>query len=210
MPYRKEPLVAGEYYHLYNRGVEKRKIFIDRKDSLTFLSILQWYLREDSKRPILSRMPKESLKGYVSLYCYVLMPNHFHFLVRQERDEGITKLMHALGTAYVMYFNQRYKRVGSLFQGRFQAKLIKTDEYLLQLSKYIHRNPKEILKLQVALSKYQYSSYPDYLGKGKGKLVDTELILSYYSKENSSLSYKSFVEESGIDRERFPHLLIDS
>lgn len=208
MPYRKDRLVTGHFYHVYNRGVEKRHIFVDKQDYQTFLSIIQWYLREDTERPVLSKIPKASLKGEVSLICYCLMPNHFHFLLQQIQDNGITQLMHAAITAYSMYFNRKYKRVGPLFQGRFKAKLVENDEYLLQVSKYIHRNPLPLLERPV-LSTYEYSSYKLFLASKARSFCDIDEINSYFSKKHPLLSYQSFVEESESDLERIKGVIFD-
>lgn len=124
------------------------------------------------------------------------MLNHFHFLLRQDTDASLTFFMLKLGTSYAKYFNIKYGEVGSLFQDRFKAKLIEKDEYLLQLSRYIHRNPKDIL-LQtpgVELADYRWSSYPCYLNKEKNDLVDTSFILNYFSKNDPHGDYKKFVE----------------
>lgn len=101
-----------------------------------------------------------------------------------------------LGTSYAKYFNIKYDQVGSLFQDRFKAKLIETDEYLLQLSRYIHRNPIEILPPTpgVELANYRWSSYPAYLSGEKNELVDPTFILGYFSKDDPSSDYKKFVE----------------
>jgi len=207
MPYRKVPLIAGFHYHLYNRGVDKRKLFEEEEDYSIFLSILRWYLREDMERPVLSKIPKLSLKHKVSCLAYVLMPNHFHLLLQQKSEEGITGLMRSLGTAYAMYFNRKYERSGTLFQRRFQAKLIEKDESLLQVSKYIHRNPLSLVKKR--LSEYPYSSYPDYVGGRQGTLVDKETILAYSGQVDPEAVYESFVEESGVDKEALASLLFE-
>lgn len=126
------------------------------------------------------------------------MPNHYHLLVKQNGDETISSFIHKLEVAYAMYFNKRYERVGHLFQGRFGAKLIETDEYLLHLSRYIHQNPLEILEFQNPPSKtlidYPWSSYPTYIGRASNNLVDTSFILSYFSKTSPAQDYFSFVE----------------
>lgn len=210
MPYRKTPLINNHFYHIYNRGVEKRKIFMNHKDYLTFLQILRWYLKEDMERPVLSKIPKKSLKNTITLYCYCLMPNHFHFLACQNQNQGITDFMRAFATTYAMYFNHKYERVGSLFQGRFQAKLIETEKQFLYISKYIHTNPLEILAGK-NLASYSYSSYPEYIDKKKKGIVpiETGRVLSYFSKKFPQIDYKSFVEEVDIDFEEMSKLIVD-
>ena len=210
MPIRSTVFVNDNFYHLYNRGVEKRIIFNEQKDYEVFLSILIYYLSPTQiKHDVFSRKPKIRIPNSVSLLCYCLMPNHYHFLIKQNKDNGITTLMHALGVTYSMYFNKKYERVGSLFQGRFKAKLIDKDEYLLQVSKYIHLNPKEFYNKP--LSTYPYSSYKFYINSKitPNNFIETEPILSYFSSQYSQLSYRAFVEEIKIETSHLKSLLID-
>lgn len=170
----------GACYHVYNRGNRKQNIFIGHRDYGRFLK----------------RTKKYKDKFGVSILCYCLMPNHFHFLLRQDTEVPITTFMLRLGTSYAKYFNIKYEEVGSLFQDRFKAKLIETDEYLLQLSRYIHRNPKEVLPSTpgVELASYPWSSYSAYVNGIKNELVDSTFILNYFAKNNPSKDYKNFVE----------------
>ncbi len=122
--------------------------------------------------------------------------------------------MNALLLGYAKYFNTKYERVGPLFQGRFKAKIIENDEYLLQLSKYIHCNPLSPnsgnpMGSRNFLSTYHYSSYLDYLGVKTWPFVETELILSYFSKNNPQLSYKSFVEETKVNLETLAPFVLE-
>lgn len=124
------------------------------------------------------------------------MSNHFHFLLRQDTEVPITAFMLRLGTSYAKYFNIKYDQVGSLFQDQFRAKLVESDEYLLQLSRYIHRNPLKILPPTpgVELVNYHWSSYPLYLANEKNDIVDPTFILNYFAKGNPTGDYKKFVE----------------
>lgn len=137
------------------------------------------------------------------------MSNHFHLLMRQEEAGAITKFMLRLCTSYAKYFNIKYELVGRLFQERFRAKLVETDEYLLHLSRYIHLNPisdnledlknlrstpgVERKEIHEQLVNYQWSSYREYCGPTKG-LRETQFILNYFSKTNPQNSYEEFVE----------------
>ena len=201
MPIRKTIFANNYYYHIYNRGVEKRTIFEDEDDYKTFIEILVYYLTPDKTKPpkVFSRKPQVKISHSLSMLCYCLMPNHFHFLVKQKKNKGVVSLMHALGITYSMYFNKKYDRVGSLFQGRFKAKLVDKDEYLLQLSKYIHLNPKEFYKK--TLGSYPYSSYRFYLESefAPKNFIDVDFILSYFSSHHKNLSYNAFVEETEPD-----------
>lgn len=140
-------------------------------------------------------------KEIVKVLAYCLMPNHFHLLVRQEAEGGITEFLSKVTNSYTRYFNTKYDRIGPLLQGTFKAKLIDGDAYLLQLSKYIHRNPFKLLQWKNKI--YPYSSYGYYLSKEGHPFCDTRFILSYFSKNNPKLNYQDFVEEGGVDD---PHL----
>ena len=187
--------VENGYYHIYNRGVEKRDIFLDKQDYIVFLNYLKKYLD-----PILGSDPlwrHKSLFNEVDLLAFCLMPNHFHLLAKQKTINGITKLMRAVCTNYVMYFNSKYERVGGLFQGKYKAALILDDPYLLHLSRYIHLNPSEGSD---PLIEYPYSSYSYYLGKRNSNWVKPEEILAFFKTAQKislkdCLSYQSFVED---------------
>lgn len=200
------------YYHIYNRGVEKRKIFLDNQDYKVFLSYLKIYLtpKEDSineakdkdteiesKEKIISEIyTLNNFFGKIELISFVLMPNHFHLELKQKNKKEIESFMRSLITKYSKYFNKKYERVGPLFQGRYKAILVQNTEYLLYLSKYIHRNPLELLNKDQLLESYSWSSYPTYLNNLKIYWVNQELICSSFLKESkySTTLYKNFVE----------------
>jgi len=198
----------GGYYHLYNRGVNKRLIFKDAKDYSTFLSYLQFYLSPpppDLQGLSLKVSPSRKPHNYhqeIELLSYCLMPNHFHLMLKQNSEYGISHFMSSVITKYVRYFNTRYKRIGPLFQGRYKAVGV-TDEYqFTYLTKYIHRNPLSIPTFKDSpcrLSNYKYSSYGNYLHLFQQNWVSTSDILSYFSKTNHHLSYQNFVEGSEPD-----------
>lgn len=187
MPLRTVAFVKDHYYHIYNRGSEKRVIFLETRDYLKFLTRLQ----------------ENSQKYRVDILCYCLMPNHFHLLVKQTSDTSITIFMNVLQLSYSKFFNTKYQRVGPLFQGRFKAKIVETDEYLLQLSAYIHRNPLALHTIQNSgnledprnqLHLYPYSSYKEYIKIMSRTITKPDFILSYFSTKHKQLSYESFVE----------------
>jgi len=188
------------FYHLYNRGVAKQNIYEGEEDYKVFISYLKLYLSSvDLQERILKVSPSRQLNNYhgnVSLLTYCLMPNHFHLLVFQKGEFGIRDFMRSLGIKYSMYFNRKNNRVGSVFQGRYKAVEVKSEEQLLYLSKYIHRNPVDIMPSRTDLEGYKYSSYGNYLGKFKQSWLKTNEILNYFSREGSSNSYRNFVEES--------------
>jgi len=202
------------YYHVYNRGVEKREIFLDEQDYKVFLHFLKQYLSPPSPKDLLlaglhpdGEHPPQTIHDQVHLLAYCLMPNHFHFLLKQITIDGMTKLLRRVCTNYVMFFNKKYKRVGTLFQGIYKAVSVETDEYLLHLSRYIHLNP--VLD-RVAPCRgmnppetpidYPFSSYQNYLGKITTPWVKPEEILSFFKTAQRTslkdiLSYQSFVED---------------
>lgn len=206
--------VENGYYHLYNRGVEKRRIFLNKHNYQTFLFYLKLYLsppksllEPDKIHPLTKKrvrldIKQVSLYGKIKLLAYCLMPNHFHLLVKQKTDSAITELIRKVCTAYSLVFNQRYNRVGALFQGRYKAVLIDTDEQLMHISRYIHQNPKEVAEdgpMQVL--NYPYSSLSQYLGKYKTAWLHPEEILTYFSQKSPVLDYKNFVLEKETEEE---------
>jgi putative transposase len=192
----RKQFIENGYYHVYNRGVEKRDIFMDENDYAVFLYYLKSYL--------VSGSDPHSLANEVKLISFCLMPNHFHLLVKQITLAGMTKLIRAVCTSYVMYFNKKYKRVGTLFQGKYKAVLIDSDEYLLHLSRYIHLNPASGSDPKT----YKFSSYGYYLGRKKAEWLKTDIILNYFKTNNrinlkNCLSYESFVDDYRIDSEEY-------
>lgn len=201
--------VVNGYYHVYNRGVEKRDIFVDKQDYGVFLSYLKEYLSPPSDKEMriavvtfkdtvfkgVARLPN-NYKGKVSLMVYALMPNHFHFILKQNIQGSMKEFVHSLLLRYSMYFNKKYKRVGPLFQGRYKAILVDNDSYLLHLSRYIHLNPTEFSN-DISGA---YSSYKYYLGLVKADWLDIHMILDYF-KSKTGLdfkninTYKDFVEK---------------
>ena len=200
--------IANGYYHVYNRGVEKRVIFEDEQDYRVFLKYIEEILtppKSQDKNTTFNlrgrtyKAEKKFLKNYtngIDLLAYCLMPNHFHFLVKLRDVTALEGYMRALMTRYVMYFNKKYDRIGSLFQGRYKAVLITDERYLLHLSRYIHLNPSEYTRdLEGA-----YSSYADYLGKRKTPWIKTDEVLPFFNANNiidfkNVSSYKNFVEK---------------
>ncbi|MSU54711.1 MAG: hypothetical protein EXS48_02685, partial [Candidatus Staskawiczbacteria bacterium] len=153
---RKDPFITGEYYHIYNRGIDKRVIFKSKKDYERFVMLL-YIANSNSDSFHLDNLINRQNKKFneilslgknnplVSIGAWCLMPNHFHLLVKQEVDGGITKFMRKIGTGYSMFFNIKYERSGSLFGGPFKSKLIGIDDdYMKHLFGYTHINPIEI------------------------------------------------------------------
>lgn len=188
--------VDDGYYHLYNRGVAKTPVFLDEQDYGVFLSYLKEYLipspsldamdlDEINKKRIYIR---RNYSDEIDLLIFCLMPNHFHLLLKQKETRSIEFFMRSLLVRYASYFNKRYQRVGHLFQDVYKGILIQREEYWLWLSRYIHRNPIDLLKPGQKLEDYSYSSYPNYLGVRMSEWVKTEEILAMFT------NYQEFVE----------------
>jgi putative transposase len=198
MSIRPTPFVTGEYYHLYNRGNSKQVIFNDEQDHLYFINLL---MIVNSKQRVKSGVNKsvDPEEKVISIGAYCLMPNHFHILVKQEKDGGITVFMQKLLTGYSMYYNKKYARTGSLFEGKFKSKYAGIDTYLKYLFSYIHLNPLKIIdknwKIEVLhakrfdfefLLKYPYSSFSEYYTRGY-ELVNREAFPDYFPNKASFL-----------------------
>ena len=178
------------FSHIYNRGNRKENIFLDDDDFSFFLLRLKQNLYPHIEKP--QRMkcfPENSF----SLLCYILIPNHFHFIIRQNGDIPVSKLMLKLTTSYSIHFNKKYEKVGHVFQGEFKQKPVENDSYLMWLSAYIHQNPR-LHKITNDAESYKWSSYQEYLKPAvPDKICDTGLILGLF--ENPP-SYQKFVEEN--------------
>ncbi len=199
---------ADSLYHIYNRGVEKRKIFLDAQDYHVFLKNLKEALSappEFKKANLTSsvqgstfhirRRPSKNFSSEIELLAFVLMPNHFHLLIKQKSDRAIKEFMQSIATRYSVYFNKKYKRVGSLFQGIYKAVLINEEPYLLHLTRYFHLNPSEHTDDLIGA----YSSYSYYLGQKHAEWLKPEFILSFFEAGTVPLlknvnTYRDFVE----------------
>ena len=203
----------NSYYHIYNRGVEKRIIFQDEQDYSVFLSYLKDYLLPKDREALLDQIASPSttskekdralkllklnnFSGEINLLSHCLMPNHLHFLIKQTKEDSIDRFMSSLGTRYTMYFNKKYKRVGTLCQGVYKAVLVETDEQLLHLTRYIHKqalaSQGETLRSWKA---GQPCSYAEYLGERKTEWVKPQEVLTFFSKTNPKLSYEDFMKQ---------------
>lgn len=214
MPGRLTPLVNGEYYHVYNRGSEKRDIYLKSRDYERFLETIHYY-QFIGPKPKFSQFTKANLYQFkpiqanklVEIISYCLMPNHFHFLLRQLKDDGISIFMSQLCNSYTKYFNTKYNRIGPLLQGRFKSVLIENDEQLIHTSRYIHLNP-VVSKLVARLEQYPWSSYFEYISNTKG-LCSTKEVLNFFpSKEK----YRKLLEDQidyGTTLEIIKHQIID-
>ena len=201
---RKIDFSIGEYYHLYSRGTDKRAIFLEQKDYQRFKTLL--YIC-NNKNPVdlckhfrggktfagLLKTERENTLVDIGVYC--LMPNHFHILVKEKVEGGITKFTGKLLTAYSMYFNRKNSRTGTLFESKFKAKHVDSDEYLKYLFAYIHLNPIKLIdskwrengisnrkNAKKYLTEYYFSSYLDYqdVVRLEAKIINREVFPEYF------------------------------
>jgi len=193
MALRKQPFVTSEYYHLYNRGVDKRKIFASAQDYEKFIYLM--YVCNSHKSIVLRDLGKEFDRGetIVDIGAYCLMPNHFHILVREKSEGGITTYMRKFLTAYSMYFNLKEQRKGKLFDSPFKATWVLDDRYLKYLYSYIHLNPAKLKdpkwrdnfqrdqdSLLDFCSSYPYSSLSEYR-VGRYRIVEPSAFPRYFA-----------------------------
>lgn len=212
MPSRKIPFVNGEFYHVFNRGVAKMPIYNFFYDYERFLKTVLYYQRENPKPRFSFFKPENNLLNakstIVEINCYCLMPNHFHFLLQQTRNNGITEFVSKLSNSYTKYYNTKNNRVGPLLQGEFKSVHIETTEQLIHLSRYIHLNPLVGYKTK-DLETYRWSSYPEFLGKSDVIICNKKIILEQFK---SVEEYKQFVldyEDYGKKLEFIKHQLLD-
>jgi len=224
----REQIAIGEWYHCYNRGVDKRVVFKHSRDYERFIALLA---SGNSSTPIrLDNIQQTIQQGstlldlvlqdvdickheYVDIGAYALMPNHYHLLLRVKVEGGLSKFMQKIGTAYTMYFNKAYERTGALFAGKYKVKYVTDDRYFKRVFDYIHANPAELIEagwaqgtirnreaLKQFLTCYQYSSLPDYLCKQPDIRLNSKIISRDEVKELfDSLPSISHLLETAID-----------
>lgn len=216
MPYRKTPLVNGHYYHIFNRGNNKQPIFFSVRDYSRLMELIHFYSYAEYKvrYSIFARYSHErklefwnerlNSKPRVEIISFCFMPNHFHFLLKQCVDGGITKYMADIQNGFTKYINTKYNRVGALLQGQFKSVLVEDDKQLLHLTRYIHLNPytSVIIPDSSELEKYKWSSYPEYISdKNVGNsFCEKDIVLSQFKNKQE---YKTFV----LDRKDYQRKL---
>jgi REP element-mobilizing transposase RayT len=214
---RKEIFSNGEYYHVYNRGVDKRTIFEDEYDFIRFLQSLDEFntvepigsIYESSFRKDPPGSSASKSEKLVEIIAYCLNSNHYHLLLKQVSDEGIPKFMHRLSTGYTKYFNHKSDRSGSLFQGRFKAVHVDSNEYLLHLSVYVNLND-QVHQLGSSASKSSWAEYADER-KGNKKwanICNSEVILEQFKsreeyKRFARSALKAIQEKKLLNKEKF-------
>lgn len=211
---RKDKLTSNNIYHVYNRGVEKRVIFKDNQDHSRFVKGLAVFNDTNIIDDFNDRFNRIINKSYqtkpiVDIMAFCLMPNHYHLLLRQREDKGISKFMRKLGIGYVNYFNLKHERVGTLFQGKFKSVLIDNDSQFLYIPHYIHLNPLDLIfpdwrekkttnkkKAIDFLNNYEWSSYRDYVGGNNFDIVlHKDAIIEHFGEGGYKKDFNSFLDD---------------
>lgn len=223
----------NEIYHVFNRGVDKRKVFLEKEDYLRFIhdmyefndesSVLNSVYYFNSRFRTIEVEPqyikeRKHRKLLVEILAFALMPNHFHLLLRQKREQGIVHFMQKLGTGYTMFFNQKYKRSGSLFQGRYKSVHVAKTAHFNYLPFYIHMNPLELYRGSTSivrkmdfLDKYRWSSYQDYAGGKNFPSVTSRDFLSQYmgSPKEQLREIRNLIGIKNMNFEEIEEICID-
>ena len=176
----------GAIYHIFNRGVNKENVFIDKGDYFCYLRKIKKY-----KGPY-----------KVEFINYTLIPNHHHYTLRQLSNIPISKFMHALHSSYARYFNQKHKRIGHLFQDRYKQRIITSLQYFVWLSAYINGNA-QIHKLVKDAKDWPYSSYQDYIGLRNGSVCNKNVILNYFKSSEEYSKYTKQVIKTCLNKKEF-------
>lgn len=178
---------SGHYYHIYNRGADRKPIFFE-KENYTFL---------------LRRIKKYIQRFSISMIAYCLMPNHYHFLVRQDADKKAGKCNQYLFNSYTKAINKRYERSGTLFEGPYRAIHVDDESYLIHLCRYIHRNPLEA-KLEEKPGEWPYSNYLEWIGRRAGTLVEAQFVKQYFPASQEYIRFFHRADpSSGFDKYLF-------
>src|SRR3989338_4631430 len=233
-PIMKKPqFTEGPIYHIYNRGVEKRNVFQRDRDYLRFVhdlyefndsdsvSNLWYYFNPKTSEVEPHYIPRErkQRKVLVEILAFVLMPNHYHLIVRQLRKNGIVNFMQKLGTGYTMYFNKLNHRVGALFQGRFKAVLVEKTPHFIYLPLYVHANPLKIYRGSTSIDKtmkyleeYRWSSFPDYTGKKNFPSITSRSFLKecFGGEQEQRDGMRDFIKTKMEDLENIRDMTLDS
>lgn len=218
----RDKLAPGEHYHIFNRGNNKQKIFLDQRDWIRFLFVILYFqlpmsfcniVRQISyyvKHRVFNNKDIEAEtinKKYVDLVSFTLMPNHFHLILKEVVEGGISKYMQRILNSYTKYFNTRHEKIGHLFQGPYKMVHVKNNDQLLYLSTYIHRNPREIREWITKEDQYPWSSYQDYVGNSRwGNLLNTSIISSQFKDKEE---YRDFVKTSPAKSVLDSYMMID-
>jgi len=214
----------NEIYHIFNRGLDRRPVFLTRWDFLRAEKTLNFYrfkgsglslgkalvLKKQEREKFFLNLKKEGNKQ-VEIISYCFMPNHFHFLLKQQKERGISKFLSDFTNSYTRYFNARHKRLGPLFEGVFKAIRIEKEEQLMHVSRYIHLNPVASLVVkEKELNNYTWSSLLEYLNEHQNtEICDKKIVLNSFASRDD---YQKFVYnqiEYAQNLEQIKHLLLE-
>ena len=218
-------IITGEIFHILNRGVDQRNIFLDDEDYYRFIHNLfefndtspalnlGYFLSRNQSIDFRNQYDKKPRKLIVEMLAFCLMPNHFHLLVRQKGEGGVTKFMRKLGVGYANYFNQKYERTGALFQGKYKAVLVNQESHFIHLPYYIHLNPLDLImpewrlgeiknyrKAIEFLKTYRWSSHLDYINKKNfPSITQREFLLRIFGgSKNYMKMIKKWLKEMSL------------
>ncbi len=206
---RKAIIAPGEYYHIFNRGNNRQAIFFNNNDRARFL-ISALLFQSPLVIKNIDRLSKISVQNlilhnkemvneiistrFIELNCFALMPNHFHLIVRENKEGGVAKYLQRLQIAYTRYFNTKNDKIGHHFQGHYKAVRVEDNNQLLYLSTYIHRNPREMKEWKGKEILYPWSSFHDYAYSNRWSgLLKPDIILEQFTKQEE---YTQFTNRS--------------
>jgi len=223
MPGRLTPLANGQIYHVFNRGIDHRPTFTDRLELTRGIITIDFYrfvkppIRlskflklSNEERERVSKNIKDRNDKLIDILAFCLMPNHFHFIVRQLHEKGISKFLANFQNSYTKYFNVKRSRDGSLFLDQFKAVRIETDEQLLHVSRYVHLNPltSYVVKDFEDLLKYPWSSFGEYIN-GKSSVFEISTVMSFFKTPKD---YQAFVRDNADyqrELDKIKHLILE-
>jgi REP element-mobilizing transposase RayT len=192
MPYRGDSFTQGQYYHIYNRGAGKGKIFFN-----------------DGNYQYLLRLVREGYQKHgATIIAYCLMPNHYHFLLRQDSDVPLSKFMQVLFNSYVQALNLQQERTGTLFEGRFKHKRVEKWEYLIVLCRYIHLNPVKA-GLVTRPEDWVYSNYREWTGMRESEFVDKAFVKDHFASADEYVKFVNDVQDEKKSYEKIKKYIFD-
>lgn len=192
MPYRDDKFARGHYYHIYNRGAGRESLFFNPGNYEYGLRLVKRYYQRYG----------------ATVIAYCLMPNHYHFVLRQETDEPLSKLINVLDNAYVQAVNRQQGRTGTLFEGRFRVVWVDREEYLVHLCRYVHLNPVKA-KLVPRPDDWLYSNYLEWIGQRAGTLKDEAFILEHFPTPEAYRQFVADCQDEMRTREHIEKYVLD-
>jgi len=224
MPLRKTPLINEQIYHVFNRSVAQQPIFRNKKECDIFTSLIEYYkfknppkrfshfqrLSKNEKSILLNFMYKSGINN-IEIYAFCLMPNHYHLLVKQISENGISNSIRLIQNSYARYLNIKSKRHGALFQSPFKAVRIASDEQFVHVARYIHLNPLTTYLLEnfSGLENYLWGSYKDYVTDKPRKFLDISFLMTFYKNVNKLKKFTADNLNYQRELEKIKHLIID-